>query len=104
MVFVQRVEILLRKEPNMLQPRLIDCSECNDISLLIDKINCRLAKLGGSLYGNVTLMLNSPISAYPIIGLLNYKRILEHKQVNSDYCEDYTVDEISSRVNILIYR
>ena len=88
----------------MLQPRLINCSDCSDISILIDKIDCRLAKLGGTLYRNVTLMLNAPISAYSIIGLLNYKRILEHKQVNPDYCEDYTVDEISSRVNILIYK
>ena len=80
----------------MLQPRLIDCSECSDISLLIDKIDCRLAKLGATLYGNVAFMLSTPISAPSIIGLLNYKRILQHKQINSNYCEDYTVDDISS--------
>jgi hypothetical protein len=88
----------------MLQPRLINCSDCTDIPILIDKINCKLAKLGASLYGNITFMINTPISAIPIISLLNYKRILEYKQVNSDYCEDYTIDDIASRINILIYK
>jgi len=88
----------------MLQPRLLDCSECEDISILIDKINCKIAKLGAILYGKVTLMLNTPISASSILSLLHYKRILEYKQVNPDYCEKYTVDMIASRVNILIYK
>ena len=88
----------------MLQPRLTTCSECTDIPNLLDKIDCKLAKLGSLLYGNITLMLNNNISAITIIDLLNYKRILTIKQVNPDYCEDYTIDEIASRINILIYK
>lgn len=88
----------------MLQPKLLDCSECSNIATLIDKINCRIAQLGAVLYGNITLMLNTQISATSIISLLNYKRILEYKQVNLDYCEDYTIEYISNRINILIYK
>ena len=88
----------------MLQPRLTTCSECTDISLLIDKIDCKLAKLGALLYGNVAFMLNNTISAITIIDLLNYKRILTFRQVNPDYCEDYTIDDIASRINTLIYK
>jgi hypothetical protein len=103
MDFVQLVETL-KKEPNMLQPRLLNCSDCTDISILIDKINCKLAKLGAILYGNTAYMLNTPIPILSIIGLLHYKRILEYKLVNSEYCEDYTVEMISGRVNILIHK
>ena len=88
----------------MLHPKLLNCSECSDVAILLDKIECKIATLGASLYGNVAFMLNVPISAISIISLLNYKRILEYKQVNPDYCEDYTVDMISSRINILIYK
>lgn len=88
----------------MLQQRLTTCSECTDIQVLIDKIDCKLAKLGASLYGNVVFMMNNSISASVMIDLLNYKRILTFKQVNSDYCKNYTIDNISSRVNILIHK
>jgi hypothetical protein len=88
----------------MLQPRLTTCSECTDISILLSNIDCKLAKLGALMYGNVAFMLNNTISAVTIIDLLNYKRILTFKQVNLDYCEDYTVEYIASRVNILIHK
>ena len=88
----------------MLYPRLTTCSECTDIPILLDKINCKLAKLGGVLYGNVVFMLNNSISAEAIISLLNYKRILIFKQSNPDYCENYTIDNIASRINVLIYK
>lgn len=85
----------------MLQPRLTTCSECTDISILLCKIDCKLAELGKVLYGNVVFMLNSYISASTIIDLLNYKRILTFKQINLNYCEDYTVDMITDKVRKL---
>lgn len=88
----------------MLQPRLTTCSECTDISLLLEKIDCKLAKMGATLYGNTIYMLNLSLSAVTIIDLLNYKRILTFKQINPDYCENYSIDNIASRVNILIHR
>lgn len=85
----------------MLQPRLTTCSECTDLCILLNKIDCKLSKLGSSLYGNVVFMLNNSIPACTIIDLLNYKRILTFKQINPDYCEDYTIDSIASKVNRL---
>ena len=85
----------------MSQPRLTTCSECTDISTLLCKIDCKLAELGKTLYGNVVFMLNNSISAVDFIDLLNYKRILTFKQVNTDYCQDYTIDDITSRVRKL---
>jgi len=85
----------------MLQPRLTTCSECTDISILLCKIDCKLINLGSALYGNVVFMLNNSISATTIIDLLNYRRILTFKHVNSDYCDNYSVDEIASKVNRL---
>lgn len=103
MDFVQLAENL-RKEQQMLQSRRTTCSECTDIPTLIEKIDCKLATLGSVLYGNVVFMLNSPIPASVIIDLLIYKRILTFRQANSTYCEDYTIDDIASKINILIYK
>lgn len=100
MDYVQLVE-KLRKEQQMLLPRLTTCSECTDISTLLCKIDCKLAEFGKILYGNVVFMLNSSISADTLIDLLNYKRILTFKQINTDYCVDYTVDMIASKVRRL---
>ena len=88
----------------MLSIRPTTCTECTDVFSLIEKIECSLAKLGSALYGNIVFMLNVPIKAEIFIDLLNYKRILEYKQINPDYCGDYTIDNISSRINILIYK
>lgn len=85
----------------MLQPRLTNCSECSDITTLLCKIDCKLAELGKVLYGNVVFMLNSYISVASMIDLLNYKRILSFKQINTDYCVDYTIDMIASKVRRL---
>ena len=103
MAYVQLAENL-RKEQQMLQPRLTTCSECTDIPTLIDKIDCKLATLGSALYGNVAFMLNNSIPASVIIDLLIYKTILTFRQANSTYCEDYTIDDIASKINILIYK
>jgi hypothetical protein len=100
MDFVQRAENLI----NMLYPRLTTCSECSNILTLLDKIDCKLAKLGSALYGNITLMLNNNVSAITIIDLLNYKRILTLRQVNPDYCKDYSIDKMTSRINVLIHK
>ena len=88
----------------MLQQRLTTCSECNDISDLLEKISCKIAKLGANLYGNITFMLDKPVPAVTFYDLLMYKRILTYKQINPDYCKEYTIEEISSRVNILIHK
>lgn len=85
----------------MLQPRLTTCLECTDIPTLLCKIDCKLAELGRTLYANLVFMLNNSISASDVIDLLHYRRILTFRQVNADYCVDYTIDYIASKVNRL---
>ena len=94
----------LKRNSMMLESRPTGCSECNDIPILIGDIECKLAKLGGILYAQVAYLIDTPISAEVYLSLLNYKRILEYKQMNPEYCSDYTVDMIASRVNLLIYK
>jgi hypothetical protein len=89
----------------MLNPRIIDgCSSCDDILTLIDEIDCKVAKLSGSLYNNLVFMLNKPIPASVFIDLLTYKRILQYKYVNSNYASDYTISQISSKIHTLKYK
>jgi len=70
----------------MLYTRLTDCGECADIQSLIDDIDCKLAKLAGNMYNNITLMLNQPINSEAIISLLN------------------TINMIAAKVKLLIYK
>lgn len=88
----------------MLTPRLTDCTECADILSLIDEIDCKLAKLAGNMYRNITLMLNKSIPAGAIIDLLHYRRILQYKYMNSTYASDYTINMVASRVKLLKYK
>lgn len=88
----------------MLHSQLTNCSESNIIPTLLDEIDCKLTKLGGKLYGNAVYMLNNNISAIDIFDLLTYKRILTFKQVNPNYCKDYTVDQMIGYINTLIYK
>ncbi len=88
----------------MLTPRLRECTEYADINSLIEEIDCKLAKLAGNMYNNITLLLNKSIPAEAIIDLLHYKRILQYKYVNTTYASSYTVNMIASRVKLLKYK
>ena len=88
----------------MLTPRLRECTECADISSLIEEIDCKMAKLAGNMYNNITLLLNKSIPAEAIIDLLHYRRILQYKYVNSNYASDYTINMVASRVKLLKYK
>ena len=46
-------------------------------------------------------MLDKPVEACNMSALLHYKRILTYKSCNADWAEDYSVDDIASRVNFL---
>ena len=88
----------------MLYPRLTNCTNCSDISSLIAEIDCKIAKLAGNIYNNITLMFNQPIPAEAFVDLLTYRRILERKIMNPSYAGSYTVNDIASRVKILKYK
>ena len=85
----------------MLYSQLTGCPIDTDISPLLDKIDCKLADLGHSLYGNAVFMLNNEISAAEIIDLLTYKRILSFKQVNPDYCSKFSNTQINGLYRML---
>ena len=82
----------------MLSPRLTNCPECQDISSLLKKIDCKLAELGNNLYNNISYMLNKPVPAGDITQLITYRRILLYKLCNPSYVQEYTIPMISSRV------
>lgn len=88
----------------MLNPRLTNCTECANILSLIEEIDCKLAKLAGNMYNNITLMLNQSIPAETISILLNYRRILQYKYVNPSYISNYTINMIASKVRILKFK
>lgn len=88
----------------MLIPRLTECKECANIPSLIEEIDCKLAKLAGNMYHNITLMLNQPVPASTIIDLLHYKRILQYKYINSTYASGYTINMVASKVKLLKYK
>lgn len=88
----------------MSSPRLTNCPECADVHKLIADIDCRIAELAGSMYNNISYMLNQPIPAGAISDLLNYRRILVYKFYNPNYAPGYTVNMIASRVNTLKFK
>lgn len=86
----------------MLTPRLLSsCAECTNILTIIEEIDCKIAKLAGNLYFNMTLMLNKPVTA-STFDLLFYRRILLHKYMDEDYCSNFSVTLIASRVKKLL--
>ena len=88
----------------MLNPRITTCKECGDILQLISDINCKLFKLSLSSYNNIVFGLNLHIDYVGTLDLLNYKRILEYKLVNSNYACETSVNDIASKVKLLIYK
>jgi hypothetical protein len=86
----------------MLTPRLTNSLYYGSIPVLLQDINNRLAQLADYEYNNIVYSLNYYISGEVVQDLLNYQRILEYKQCNPDYCANFTVEMIGSRVIILI--
>ena len=88
----------------MLSPRLNDCVGCSSIPSLIRDIDCKLTDLAKDLYNNTVFMLNRKIQGQVINDLLNYKRILQYRYFNPDYACNFTVEQIASRVKLLIHK
>ena len=88
----------------MFTPRLTGCTCCADILSLIAEIDCKMSQLAGNMYHNLTLMLNQNVPADTMLSLLTYRRILQCKYVNPNYCSKYTINMIASKVKLLKYR
>jgi hypothetical protein len=82
----------------MLYPKQTNCSENGNIDSLISSIDCRLSKLANTMYNNTVFMLNKTISGTEMFDLIQYKRILYYKQINPDYVDCFSVNQIASQV------
>jgi len=88
----------------MLYPRLNNCIDCATIPVLLTDIDQKIAALAQDEYNNIVFSLNHLIPGQVVGDLLHYKQILAYKQCNPDYCPDYTVSMIGSRVKVLIHK
>jgi hypothetical protein len=88
----------------MITPKVTNCKDCAEIPPLISDINCAIFNLSLKMYNNIIFSLNLNIDYMSIIDLLNYKRILEYKLVNSDYCCEFSVNSIATKVKLLKYK
>jgi hypothetical protein len=88
----------------MISYRLTNCEECTTIPVLLNNIDCKLTELAKKQYSNIVFALNQYIPTDVMWDLLNYKRILQCKACNADYASCYSVEEIASRVKILIHK
>jgi len=88
----------------MLNPRLTNCPQCEDIPSLIKEIDCKLAELSSDLYNNIVFMLNKSVPSTAILDLLNYKRILQYKTCNPNYAGNFSINSIASRIKILKFK
>jgi hypothetical protein len=85
----------------MLASKTTDCINCTTIETLLCDIDCKIFQLSKVLYNNMAYMLNKTVDNEVLIDLMNYKRILEYKNVNLEYAVDYTIEMIASRVKLL---
>lgn len=85
----------------MLSLRINNCRECSQIHLLINKINCQLAKMAKNLSLNISFMLDKPVEGCKMSALIHYKRILTYKACNPDWVSEFSIKEIASRISSL---
>jgi len=88
----------------MLYSKLSDCIYCNDITTLINNIDCKIVEVSKSLYNNTIYMLNKHMCLNDVNKLLIYKRILLYKQCNSEYAGKYTIEMIANKIKLLIHK
>ena len=88
----------------MLTPKLNNCIDCTSIPALLSDIDCKLTEMAKSQYNNIVFALNKQINDVAISDLLNYKRILTYKYCNSEYTDGFTVQNIASKIKLLIHK
>lgn len=88
----------------MLNPKLTNCVDCTTIPALLSDIDCKMTELAKNQYNNIVFSLGRNIKPDVMSDLLNYKRILQYKYCNSEYADGYTVENIASRIKLLIHK
>lgn len=78
-----------------------DCQDCNTISLMLSKIDCKLAEIGNDLYNNISYLVNNKIDYCLASKLLFYKQILTSKSHNPDYLKCWCICDIVDKVTRL---
>lgn len=63
-----------------------------------------MTELAKNQYNNTIFMLNYPVPSTVFSDLINYKRILTYKYCNPNYVCAFTVENIASRIKLLIYK
>lgn len=86
----------------MLTPRLTNAVYYNTIPVLIQEIDKGIFIIANELYYNTIYSLHRNVARATMIDLLNYRRILTYKACNPNYCKDYTIEQIASRVIVLV--
>lgn len=86
----------------MLNPRLTNCVDCTTIPELLSDIDCKITELAKNQYNNIVFILGKQIPFDAMSDLLNYKRILQYKYCNSEWADNYTVENIASKIKLLI--
>lgn len=85
----------------MLISKVSHCDECENILLLLSKIDCKLAQLGNIKYNNISYMLGNNEGICIIPKLLIYKRILLYKYKNPKYLKNWCLSIIMDAVKKL---
>lgn len=88
----------------MLYPKLINYPNCSTIPVLLTDIDCKITDLAKNEYNNIVFQLNWPSEGSIMNDLLNYKRILTYRHCNPDYALGFTLEQIASRVKLLIHK
>lgn len=88
----------------MLTTRLTNCQECSDILKVIDDIDCKITEISKGIYNNIVFALNTVCKTGTMGDLLIYRNILVHRYCNADYACNFTLEEIVSKVKLLIYK
>jgi hypothetical protein len=92
----------------MLTPRLLECSDCENIERLIEEIDCKLVSVGNDAYNELIFALNNVCNDTKLFSLLTYRRILVARlaneiEVGDDYVYacDFSLEWIVSKVKLL---
>jgi hypothetical protein len=88
----------------MLNPRLNNCVDCTTVPALLSDIDCKITELAKAQYNNIIYILGINTKPDLMSDLLNYKRILQYKYCNSEWADDYTVENIASKIKLLIHK
>ena len=89
---------------NMLTTKLTDPENCKDILQTILDIDCKLTSVSKDIYNNLVFALKDKTDPELIGDLLHYKRILTYRYCNKDYAPGVCLEEILSKVKLLIHK